>query len=426
MRSTNVSISGRGFQGYRSGPVPSENVELTHIDKGSPGGEYLRRFWQPICFADELADVPRKVTILGEELVVFRDFSGNLGLLELHCPHRGTSLEFGLVSQHGIRCCYHGWLFDVDGTILETPAEPPESTIASRFCAGAYPTQEYNGTVFAYMGPPEATPPFPLLDSYERPGYTLMPGRSYVYPCNWLQIAENAVDPAHTAFLHTIVSGSQFTEEFGHLPELSYRETPVGTVYLATRRVDANAWVRMVEIILPNIQQVSPIWETGKVEHGFSGPMMTRWIVPIDNTNTLFLEFRHLPDDRTGVPAWWLDRDQMLPAQLPTTDVYEDRQRNPGDYDAQVGQRPIAIHDLEHLGTSDRGVSLYRRQLKRGIDAVRQGLDPQGIVRDTSSPVTTYCNDTVVHLPEAADPSQDRALLRQTGIDIAERYLARQ
>src|SRR5215470_10098879 len=114
--------------GYYHREVPQEDTELTHIGPGTPCGAYLRRFWQPICFADELRDLPLRVRILGEDLVAFRDFRGSVGLLELHCPHRGTSLEFGLVSERGIRCCYHGWLFDIDGAILETPGEPATST----------------------------------------------------------------------------------------------------------------------------------------------------------------------------------------------------------------------------------------------------------------------------------------------------------
>jgi phenylpropionate dioxygenase-like ring-hydroxylating dioxygenase large terminal subunit len=200
------------FGAYLHRHVPKEDEELTHIGGGTPCGEYFRRYWQPICFADDLQDLPLRVKILGEDLVVFRDFRGQVGLLELHCPHRGTSLEYGLISERGIRCCYHGWLFDVDGTILETPGEPLESTLKDRLCHGAYPTHEYNGIVFAYMGPPDLRPPFPIYDSFVRPGYRLIPGRKYAYPCNWLQILENAMDPVHTAFLHTIVSGSQFTD----------------------------------------------------------------------------------------------------------------------------------------------------------------------------------------------------------------------
>ena len=135
------------FGAYHHRGVPAEDTELTHIGPGTPCGEYFRRFWQPVCFSHDLRDVPRRVLILGEELVVFRDLRGHVGLLELHCPHRGTSLEYGLISERGIRCCYHGWLFDVDGALLETPGEPLQSTLKERLCHGAYPTHEHKGIV---------------------------------------------------------------------------------------------------------------------------------------------------------------------------------------------------------------------------------------------------------------------------------------
>jgi phenylpropionate dioxygenase-like ring-hydroxylating dioxygenase large terminal subunit len=154
------------------------------------------------------------------------------------------------------------------------------------------------------MGPPKQRPPFPVYDSFSRPGYRLIPGQKYFYPCNWLQIMENAMDPAHTAFLHTIVSGAVFTSEFGVLPELDFVETPIGMIYIATRRVGENVWARMVEAVLPNLQQVAPIWEDGREGHSFSGPMMSRWIVPVDDTNTMFFELRHVSEIEGVTPAW--------------------------------------------------------------------------------------------------------------------------
>jgi phenylpropionate dioxygenase-like ring-hydroxylating dioxygenase large terminal subunit len=340
----------------------------------------------------------------------------------LHCPHRGTSLEYGLVSDHGIRCCYHGWLFDVDGAILETPGEPADSTLKDRLCHGAYPTHEYNGIVFAYLGPPDTMPPFPIYDSYTRPGYRLIPGRKYFYPCNWLQILENAMDPVHTAFLHTIVSGSQFTDEFGEVPELDFLETPVGMIYVATRRVDENVWARMVEIVAPNLQQVAPVWEAGKTEHPCEGAMMSRWIVPVDNATTMFIEFRHVSETEGDTPEWWADRNIMIPGQLPL-ETYEASQRQPGDYEAQVGQRAIAIHGLEHLGATDRGITMFRRQLRRGIRAVAEGRDPNGLWRQQDGVIPTYCNDTIVHVTPASTPAADRKLMRETGLQLAQSYL---
>jgi phenylpropionate dioxygenase-like ring-hydroxylating dioxygenase large terminal subunit len=410
------------YGGYHHREVPGEDEELTHIGPGTPGGEYFRRFWQPIAFSDDLADLPVRIRILGEDLVVFRDFSGAVGLLELHCPHRGTSLEFGLVSQKGIRCCYHGWLFDVDGAILETPGEPADSTLKDRLCHGAYPTHEYNGIVFGYLGPPEKRPSFPVYDSFVREGYKVIPGKKYFYPCNWLQILENAMDPVHTSFLHTIVSGSQFTDQFGVVPELDFMETPAGIVYLASRRVGDNIWVRMVENVLPNLQQVAPVWEDGKVEHPFDGPMMSRWIVPQDDNSTMFVELRHI-SDAEATPAWWADRNVMLPAQLPVSESLEDQQRQPTDFEAQVTQRPIAIHGLEHLGATDRGVTMFRRQVRRGIRSVEEGRDPEGLSREEGRVIPTYCNDTVVQVPPAATPEEDKKLMRETARRLAEEYL---
>jgi nitrite reductase/ring-hydroxylating ferredoxin subunit len=412
----------RRYGGYFHRDVPGEDTELTHVGPNTPCGEYLRSFWQPICLSDELNDLPHRVKILGEELVAFRDRSGTVGVLELHCPHRGTSLEYGLIDGNGIRCCYHGWLFAADGTILETPGEPACSTLKNRLYHGAYPTHEYCGLVFAYMGPPGRQPPFPVYDSFQRPGYRLMPGPKYCWPCNWLQTMENAMDPAHTAFLHTIVSGAQFTDEFGVLPELEFIETPVGIIYIATRRVAQNLWARMVETILPNVQQVAPIWEDGRREHEFSGPMLSRWVVPVDDTNMMFIELRHVSELEGVTPAWWADRTIMATAQLPA-DTYEAGQRQPGDYEAQVSQRPIAIHGLEHLGATDRGVTMFRNQTRRGIRTVQAGHDPAGLCRDVGVIIPTYCNDTVVHMAPHGDPAIDRQRMRETGRRLAEGYL---
>jgi phenylpropionate dioxygenase-like ring-hydroxylating dioxygenase large terminal subunit len=413
-----------GYSAYHHRQIPQEDTELTHVGPETPCGEYMRRFWQPICYSDDLKDLPLKLRILGEDLVAFRDGSGQVGLLELHCPHRGTSLEFGLVGEKGIRCCYHGWLFGCDGAILETPGEPTESTLKDRLFHGAYPVHEVHGIVFAYLGSPEAIPVFPTYDSFMRPGYRMIPGQKYFYPCNWLQILENAMDPVHTAFLHTIVSGAVFTEEFGVLPELEFAETPVGIIYIATRRVGDNIWARMVENVLPNLQQVAPIWETGHKEHPFSGPMMSRWIVPLDDTNTMLIEFRHVSETEGIVtPDWWADRSIMLPGQL-GAETYEEGQRHPGDFEAQVSQRPVAVHGLEHLGTTDRGITLFRNQIRRGIRAVKAGADPVGLFRDGGAVIATYCNDTVVRVPPAKTAELDKKLLRETGWRLAEGYIA--
>ena len=141
----------------------------------TPAGEWFRRFWQPVAVSEELIDLPKAIRILDEELVIFRDRSGQVGLLELRCSHRGTSLEFGQIEERGIRCCYHAWYYDVDGKILDTPGEPADSTLKTRLYHGAYPTLEYKGLVFAYMGPPEKRPVFPIYDTFDLPEYSNSP-----------------------------------------------------------------------------------------------------------------------------------------------------------------------------------------------------------------------------------------------------------
>jgi hypothetical protein len=193
-------------------------------------------------------------------------------------------------------------------------------------------------------------------------------------------------------------------------------------IYVATRRVGNNVWARMVEAVLPNLQQVAPIWEDGRREHSFSGPFMSRWIVPVDDTNTMFIEFRHVSEIEGVTPAWWADRNIMLPGQI-AADSYEAGQRHPGDYEAQVSQRPIAIHGLEHLGATDRGVTMFRNRIRRGIRAVQAGDDPIGPCREADGVVPTYCNDTVVQAPPAASEVADKQMMRETGRRLAQSYL---
>ncbi len=193
-------------------------------------------------------------------------------------------------------------------------------------------------------------------------------------------------------------------------------------IYVATRRVGENVWARMVEVVLPNLQQVAPIWEDGRKEHPFSGPMMSRWIVPLDDTNTTLIEFRYVSETEGVTPAWFADRETMIHGQL-AADSYAAGQRHPGDFEAQVSERPIAIHGLEHLGATDRGVSMFRNQLRRGIRAVAAGDDPIGLLHDANGVIPTYCNDTVVRVAAAENAAEDRELMRGTGRKLAQSYL---
>ena len=421
---------------YYHREVPDEDENLTHVGPGTPMGEYLRLFWHPVAYSQELKDLPLRVRRLGEDLVLFRDKRGKVGLLELHCNHRGTSLEYGKIEECGIRCCYHGWLFDVDGRILETPLEPPDSTLKDRLYHGAYPVTEYCGMVFAYMGPPEKMPEFPIFDVFEFPGYTMECGEPTGVgnhkPCNWLHIVDNFMDPLHEEILHVAISGNQFTDKNGEpveeiaIPgEGEFVESPTGILTLDIRRVGDAVWVRNIEYIWPNMAVLArpPVFpvEFGPDETELHWPPVTiDWAVPVDDTNTLEYTFAMTPigepNPRTSInfPASYSNRGGR---------TYDEMQRKPGDYEAQTGQRAIARHGLEHLGVEDRGVTMMRKGLNNAVRAVQQGREPAQGYREPGKVIPTYGGDAMLKAPPAATEEKDRKLLRKLGRDLAHRYL---
>ncbi len=400
------------YSAYNHRGLPAEDEEMTRVGPDTPCGEYLRRFWQPIILANELGDLPKRLRILGEDLVVFRDKSGAIGLLELHCPHRGTSLEYGLIGDKGIRCCYHGWLFDVDGAILETPGEPADSTLKDRLCHGAYPVHEYAGLVFAYMGPPDRKPVFPVFDTYDLPGYQLVARAPTLWDCNWLQVKENSMDPAHVAFLHTLPGSEGFSEDFKELAEWDWMETPVGMVYIDTRRYEDKVWVRVADFILPNIHQFPPNMDPVALRNAINRPQATTWAVPLDDTHTMQIGYYRAPEGKDPQRGTVFGQDGHR--------SYEERQRVPGDWDAQVSiHGGMARHGLEHLTSTDRGIIMMRNMLRRGIRAVGAGESLDYRILSNGAAVPTYSHDRVVPgIAPAATREEDRRLLREVARNV--------
>ena len=283
------------YSGYLLRRIPEADSELTAVGPGTPMGEYMRRFWQPVCLSEELTTLPKAIRVLGEDLVAYRDRTGTVGVLHRHCSHRGTSLEYGIVTDRGLRCCYHGWLFDADGTILETPGEPPASRLMGTFRHGAYPALEREGLLFVFMGPPTEQPPFTIYDTAEVPGNELVPF-SIAHPCNWLQIHENHMDPMHSVFLHVQLGSNQLPKSWGELPVLDFRETDdgAGMVYISNRRKDDETiWVRNQQSHLPNFVQIAGIFDLGSEERYFTRAGMEWWTVPNDDTNSTVFGWRH-------------------------------------------------------------------------------------------------------------------------------------
>jgi nitrite reductase/ring-hydroxylating ferredoxin subunit len=237
-------------------------------------GELLRRYWHPIALSKSLGDLPKRVTILGEELVLFRDRQGRAGLLYPRCMHRGTSLYYGKVEDRGIRCCYHGWLFDVQGRCLEQPCEPRGGKDLDRVRQPWYPVEERYGFVFAFLGPAEKEPVLPRYDILENLGDdealwctlggfgSTGDGSLDVVSYSWLHMNDNVMDPWHVHVLHSTLTGPQFAAEFALLPEVRYFESDYGVCYSAVRELpDGRRLDRVSSWFMPNVMSVPDILE---------------------------------------------------------------------------------------------------------------------------------------------------------------------
>jgi phenylpropionate dioxygenase-like ring-hydroxylating dioxygenase large terminal subunit len=421
MTSTLSAPNLKTYNAYNSRRGLTEDADLTHVERGTPMGEYMRRFWQPIAYEPEVTDLPKKIKVLCEDLVLFRTAKGELGLVEQRCSHRGASLEYGVISDEGIRCAYHGFHYAPDGTILATGSGAPMAN-AGKLCHGAYPLHVFNSLIFAYMGPPERKPPFPMLDLYENEHITIEPGieRQCNNDCNWLQIHENAMDPVHTAYLHTLLTGTQrgFSDEMGVLPILQWAPGADGMHYMASRRLGDMVWVRILDAFMPNFGLVPPSdgGAMGKEKANTSQlSYVAAWVVPIDNENShrIYLRFNdHRNPLRPVQRAMNFGQAKDRP--------YEERQRYPGDYDMFMSQGPIAIHGYENLTPTDYGVIALREMFREGMRAVKEGKDPVGINRDPNYRIRTRTQNTFIRAPKAATPEEDVALLKQVGRQVAE------
>ena len=407
------------YTGYYVQEDAGEDAELTHVARGAPAGEYLRRFWHGIAMSSELGELPLPVRIMGEDLVLFRDKAGRVGLLKKHCAHRRASLEFGRIEERGIRCCYHGWLYDIDGTLLEAPSEPADSSIFRSVRQGAYPVKEYKGLLFAYMGPPERTPEFPIYDTFEIPGIEMVP-YTCSFPCNWLQVTENGVDPVHSMYLHTLVNGPQFAETWGIMGDVVYHEGDFSVYCTITRRVGDNLWFRVQENLLPNITQSGAVHAMdGRSPCYFGRNTFFRWCLPVDDTNTKVVAWANFGDRADPVefnnPG---DIERLEQGELfdrPPQEV----QRSPGDYEAMVGQGPIVIHEKENMASSDQGVARFRRRLRQEIRALANGTEPRQPTELGSAPIPTWSGDTVLRMPCTAG-GNDQALAVETLAKVTE------
>ena len=416
------------YGGYHRRVVPPEDAELTHVGPGTPCGEYMRRFWWPVCLSELVTELPLAIRILGEDLVAFRDKSNRVGVLHRHCSHRGTSLEYGIPSERGLRCCYHGWLFDVDGRILETPGEPPDSRLKDSFVHGAYPAFEYEGLIFAYLGPPDEKPAFPMYDTYAEPDTFAKPF-SIWHPCNYLQALDNLPDFYHSCFLHNGAgnaalergeadTATRLHSPYEHYPVMEFRAIDEGNGLICTsvRRVGKMIWIRNNHQVFPAFIQNTGLYEEAKEEKYFLRVALIKWNVPNDDTHVTTLGWRHFNEktdpDGLGRPDMvGTDKMDFLEGQTGGRPRDVGR-RSPGDWEAQTNQRTIARHALEHLGSTDSGVAMMRKLLRENIRGENPIIHPQPL-RETGL-VPSHSFDTVLPLPTPAG-RDDRDYMKEIG-----------
>jgi len=396
-----------------------QNELMTRAGAGTPGGNLLRNYWQPVALADELQGKRpvKAVKLLGQDLVLFRDESGRYGLLDRDCPHRGADLAYGRIEDGGLRCAFHGWLFDVRGQCLQTPAEPEGSKLRQRIRQGSYPVVERSGIVFAWLGDPShSTPPaFPAFDCFVAPGTHTFAFKGYL-ECNWMQALEVGIDPAHASYLHRFFEdedtsggyGKQFRgtsadsdmpitkvlREFDR-PEISVEKTPYGMRLIALRKLSAaDTHVRVTNLMFPQAFVIPMSAEM----------TISQWHVPVDDHScywyAIFTSFTHpvdkqkmrdqrlqlytLPDYKPRVGKWnhyGFDADQQR------TSTYTGMGNDINVHDQWAVESPGPIQDRtrEHLGTTDKGIIAYRKLLVDAIEKNAAGETPPMVLDEAAA-----------------------------------------
>lgn len=381
-----------------------QNDLMTRVGAGTPAGTLLRRYWQPVALSEELhGPRPLKpVQLMGQHFVVFRDESGRVAMLDRDCPHRGADLAYGRLEDGGLRCAFHGWLFDASGQCLDTPAEPAGSRLCTRIRQGAYPVVEKSGVVFAYLG--EGQPPaFPDFDCFVAPDSHTFAFKG-LWECNWLQALEVGMDPAHASFLHRFYEDEDTSESYGKQfrgasadsdlaitkvlreydrPDIAVAPAPYGMKLTTLRKLsESQTHVRVTNVVFPQAFVIPMSSEM----------TISQWHVPVDDHHcywyAIFTSF-------TGP----VDKQQMREQRLRTIELplYNSRKNKRNEYgysaEEQLKQTytgmgmDINVHDQwacesmgpiqdrtrEHLGTTDKGIAMYRRMLVKAIEALQAG-----------------------------------------------------
>ncbi len=363
--------------------IPEQNEHLTRVGPGTPMGSLMRRYWHLAAATAQLEANPiRAVKLLGESLVLYRDKQGRLGLLAEACAHRGVSLAYGMIENEGLRCSYHGWLYDAGGKCLQQPLEPGGGSPKDQMTTVAYPVQELAGLIFAYLGPG----PVPLLPRYNVLVWDDVARETdgTMISCNWLQVMENLLDPMHVENLHGRYFAYVLERQGGdRLQEFlsSYAPAPMRKIGFdlfergiierhVVRTEEDYSWKTGTPTFFPTTSLVGSSGKTGSVI----------FVVPVDDTHTWFVQ--HVARRPSGpIPPQEANRFYDVPGLDPKGKFITDT-ANGQDHMAVVTQGGIARREVERLGMSDLGIVLYRELLMEQMERVERGHDPMNVYRN--------------------------------------------
>ena len=389
-----------------------DNIRLTRVSRGTPMGELMRRYWQPIVLSSEVPTPdcpPVRARILGEDLIVFRDTNGKVGVVDAYCPHRRAPMFYGRNEDCGLRCVYHGWKFDVTGQCTDLPTEPASSKMKDHVKIAAYPTYEKAEIVWAYMGPKDQMPAPPNYEWMRAPSTHLHVTKTYEH-CNWLQALEGGLDTAHSSYLHRdkLWSGNMLRERDGE-PRLDVERKDWGYTYISQRNSgEDGTYVRVYQYVLP-WQQMRGGATKDKRRHDYPKIDGHLW-VPIDDTQTNVYNWACGIDHNTPLPRDYMLKvdtmagrgpDDTIPGTFklkknPSNDYMIDRALqkatsytgitgvNTQDFALQEamggsGDGPICDRTQEHLGSTDKAIIAMRNQLLEATRDVEAGKRPRGV-----------------------------------------------
>jgi 5,5'-dehydrodivanillate O-demethylase oxygenase subunit len=374
------------------------NERLTQVGPGTPMGKLLRHYWWPIAGSAELLDNPVKpIRLLGEHLTLYKDRQGRLGLLAERCGHRRLNLEYGIPEQDGLRCPYHGWMYDQTGQCIDQPAEAPGDVFKERVKILAYPVQELGGLIFAYLGPQPA-PLLPRWDLYAMENSIRTIAVEEI-PCNWLQCMENSVDTVHTEWLHGHLHDYALERQgkpvpknhfLAHHEKIAFEKHEIGIVKKRLRKglpEDNFEWKYGHLLVFPMKVRLG--------SYGRSESFQIR--VPMDDTHTW-----HICYDVYSPPDVELPKQEVIPVFR--SPMKDDQGRPVIDYVlgqdmvAWYGQGPVVEREEERLAATDRGLVMFRTMLKEQMKIVEQGGDPMNVFRDPAE--NEYLSTVLYDEPE--------------------------